>query len=69
MCNTSDKTYELSAAFGRVGFEEGTMNPALMKRMMALLMQGMSPDRIKEEAEKVTIENLDLFPAIIFGLT
>ena len=37
---------------GRIGYDDGTMNPALLKRMMELLMQGMSPDRIKEEAEK-----------------
>ena len=55
----SDKNYKRyirqqnkKADGGRIGFEDGTMSPALQKRMMELLMQGMSPDRIKKEAEK-----------------
>ena len=37
---------------GRIGYADGTMSPALQKRMMELLMQGISPDKIREEAEK-----------------
>jgi hypothetical protein len=37
---------------GRIGYEDGTISPALKKRMLELLMQGMSPDKVREEAEK-----------------
>jgi hypothetical protein len=40
------------AGGGRIGYEDGTISPALKKRMLELLMQGMSPDKVKEEAEK-----------------
>ena len=37
---------------GRVGYEEGTTNPALMKRMMELMLQGIPRHKVREEAEK-----------------
>ena len=37
---------------GRIGFDKGTMNPALMRRMMELMMQGVPRHKLKEEAEK-----------------
>ena len=40
------------AGGGRIGYDEGTISPALKKRMLELLMQGMPLDEIKEEAEK-----------------
>ena len=41
-----------AAQGGRIGYEDGTISPALKKRMLELLMQGMSPDKVREEAEK-----------------
>lgn len=37
---------------GRVGYEAGTINPALMKRMMELMLQGIPRHKVREEAEK-----------------
>ena len=40
------------AGGGRIGYDEGTISPALKKRMLELLLQGMPLDKIKKEAEK-----------------
>jgi len=37
---------------GRIGYEDGTISPALKKRMLELLLQGVPPHKLKEEAEK-----------------
>ena len=42
----------MAAQGGRIGFDKGTMNPALMRRMMELMMQGVPRHKLKEEAEK-----------------
>jgi hypothetical protein len=36
---------------GRIGYEDGTMSPALKQRMLELLLQGVPPHKLKEEAE------------------
>ena len=40
-----------AAQGGRIGFDEGTISPALKKRMLELLLQGVPPHKLKEEAE------------------
>jgi len=42
----------MAAKGGRIGYDSGTMNPALVKRMMELMMQGVPRHKLKEEAEK-----------------
>ena len=37
---------------GRIGYEDGTISPALKKRMLELLLEGVPPHKLKEEAEK-----------------
>ena len=41
-----------AAQGGRIGYEDGTISPALKKRMLELLLQGVPPHKLKEEAEK-----------------
>ena len=49
------------ATGGRVQLEDGTLNPALMKRMMELMMnpeyRGMSRDQLKKEAESQLMQD------------
>jgi hypothetical protein len=41
-----------AAQGGRIGFDKGTISPELKKRMLELLLQGVPPHKLKEEAEK-----------------
>ena len=43
----------IAAQGGRIGYDDGTMNPALKKKMMEILRRGkIPPHKIREEAEK-----------------